>query len=114
MSLCFIEEILNYNVIMNNEFDAFRMNMKYYRTQKGFSQAQLAEACSCSNGMIGLIEAGKAKPSFDMIISLSNALSIHPADLFLRNTSITQSHLKTSLEEKIIQDIKLVLQETLG
>ena len=99
---------------MDNKFDDFRMNIKYYRTKNGLSQAQLAEATSCSNGMIGLIEAGKAKPSFDMIISLAEALNVHPADLFLRNTSLTQTHIRKTLEEKIFQDIKLVLQENLG
>ncbi|MBQ8353427.1 MAG: helix-turn-helix transcriptional regulator [Spirochaetaceae bacterium] len=99
---------------MDNRFDDFRMNIKYYRTKNGLSQAQLAEATSCSNGMIGLIEAGKAKPSFDMIISLSEALNVHPADLFLRNTSQTQIHIRKSLEEKIIQDIKQILQENLN
>lgn len=99
---------------MDNKFDDFRMNIKYYRTKNGLSQAQLAEATSCSNGMIGLIEAGKAKPSFDMIISLSEALNVHPADLFLRNTSQTQIHIRKSLEEKIIQDIKQILHENLN
>ncbi|MBQ4555733.1 MAG: helix-turn-helix transcriptional regulator [Spirochaetaceae bacterium] len=99
---------------MDNRFDDFRMNIKYYRTKNGLSQAQLAEATSCSNGMIGLIEAGKAKPSFDMIISLSEALNVHPADLFLRNTSQTQIHIRKSLEDKIIQDIKQILQENLN
>ena len=99
---------------MDNKFDDFRMNIKYYRTKNGLSQAQLAEATSCSNGMIGLIEAGKAKPSFDMIISLSEALNVHPADLFLRNTSQTQIHIRKSLEDKIIQDIKQILQENLN
>lgn len=114
MSLCFIGKILNYNKGMDEKLDSFRMNMKYYRTKKGFSQAQLAEASSCSNGMIGLIEAGKAKPSFDMILAISKALEVHPADLFLRNTSLTQFDIKNSLEEKLIQDIKLILQENLG
>ena len=99
---------------MDHRFDDFRMNIKYYRTKNGLSQAQLAEATSCSNGMIGLIEAGKAKPSFDMIISLSEALNVHPADLFLRNTSQTQIHIRKSLEDKIIQDIKQILQENLN
>ena len=99
---------------MTNYLDDFRMNIKYYRTKNGLSQAQLAEATSCSNGMIGLIEAGKAKPSFDMIISLAEALNVHPADLFLRNTSLTQTHIRKTLEERIFQDIKLVLQENLG
>ena len=46
--------------------------------------------------------------------SLAEALNVHPADLFLRNTSLTQTHIRKTLEERIFQDIKLVLQENLG
>lgn len=75
------------------------------------SQAQLAEACDCSNGMIGAIEAGRAKPSFDMILVIAEALQIHPADLFLRDTSITQKELKEQLRAKLIEDIKMILDK---
>lgn len=87
--------------------------MKYYRTKRNISQAQLAEECDCSNGMIGAIEAGRAKPSFDMILSIATALKIHPADLFLRDSSITRSELKNQIENIIIEDIKNILTENL-
>ena len=35
-----------------------------------------------TNGLIGQIETGSTKPSFDRIINIANALGIHPADLF--------------------------------
>ena len=79
---------------MGISFSDFILNMKYYRTKRNISQAQLAEECDCSNGMIGAIEAGRAKPSFDMILSIATALKIHPADLFLRDSSITRRHKK--------------------
>ena len=94
---------------MEEALDTFRMNMKYYRAKKNFSQAQLAESCSCSNGMIGLMEAGKAKPSFDMIVSLAAALDVHPADLFLRNASSLQSTVRNQLETRLVADIRSVL-----
>lgn len=96
---------------MGITFSDFRMNMKYYRSKKNISQAQLAEKCNCSNGMIGAIEAGRAKPSFDMILSIANALNIHPADLFLRDTSISRNELKEQIQIKLINDIKLILEE---
>ncbi|MCR5126374.1 MAG: helix-turn-helix domain-containing protein [Treponema sp.] len=37
----------------------------------------------CGTGTIGGIEAGKAKPSFDMMIKIAEALKINPADFFL-------------------------------
>ncbi len=59
--------------------------------------------------MIGAIEAGRAKPSFDMILSIAEALTVHPADLFLRDVSISQTELKQKLQNKLIKDIKNVL-----
>ena len=56
----------------------FIENMKFYRNQKGFSQAQLAEACDVSNGTIGNIECGGTKPSFDLIIQIADKLEIKP------------------------------------
>lgn len=85
--------------------------MKYYRTRLEISQAKLAEDCNCSNGMIGAIEAGRAKPSFDMILTIANALQVNPADLFLRDTSVTRKELKTKIETKLINDISTILNE---
>lgn len=85
--------------------------MKFYRAKRNISQAQLAEECNCSNGMIGAIEAGRAKPSFDMILSIAEALKIHPADLFLRDTSISRTELKKQIQTKLIEDINTVLNE---
>lgn len=103
--------MLNYNKYMVVSFSDFRMNMKHYRAKQGVSQAQLAEACECSNGMIGAIEAGRAKPSFDTILAIAEALRIHPADLFLRDSSVTKAELKEQLQQKLIDDIKMVLNE---
>ena len=96
---------------MGVSFSDFIMNLKYYRAKKNISQAQLAEECDCSNGMIGAIEAGRAKPSFDMILSIAAALRIHPADLFLRDTSVSRNEIKNQIQNKLIEDIKTVLNE---
>lgn len=72
---------------MDNYFEEFRLNLKYYRELKGWTQSELAIQVNSSKGTIGNIESGKAKPSFDIIISLATALEIHPADLFLRDSS---------------------------
>ena len=72
---------------MDKYFDDFRMNMKFYREQAGFSQTYLSILCNCGTGTIGGIESGKAKPSFDMMIKIANALNINPADFFIRNAS---------------------------
>ena len=86
---------------MHNYLNDFRNNMKYYREKKGISQTQLSIICDCGTGTIGGIESGRAKPSFDMIVRIAEALEINPADLFLRNTSIEKNDLKSSLKIKI-------------
>ena len=59
---------------MEDFYEIFRMNLKFYREQKKLSQSQLAIFADCTNGTIGQIEAGISKPSFDRIISIANAL----------------------------------------
>ena len=82
---------------MENYLEDFRMNIKYYRELTGISQTQLAILCNCGTGTIGGIESGKAKPSFDMMIRIAEALQINPADLFIRDSSKNKIQIKNSL-----------------
>lgn len=95
---------------MVSYFDEFRMNLKFYREKRAFSQFDLAVQADCSNALIGNIEAGRVKPSFETIVKFSEALHIHPADLFLRETSKPKSEIRQELKaniEKIIDEIVL-------
>ena len=83
---------------MENYLDDFRMNVKYYREKLGISQTQLSIICDCGTGTIGGIESGKAKPSFDMMIKIAEALKVTPADLFIRDISKSKSQLKQELK----------------
>ena len=83
---------------MQNYLDDFRMNVKYYREKLGISQTQLSIICDCGTGTIGGIESGKAKPSFDMMIKIAQALKVTPADLFIRDISKSQSQFKQELK----------------
>ena len=64
----------------------------------GISQTQLSIICDCGTGTIGGIESGKAKPTFDMIIKIAQALKVTPADLFIRDISKSKSQLKQELK----------------
>lgn len=83
---------------MQNYLDDFRMNVKYYREKLGISQTQLSIIRDCGTGTIGGIESGKAKPSFDMMIKIAQALKVTPADLFIRDISKSKSQLKQELK----------------
>ncbi|MBP5156280.1 MAG: helix-turn-helix transcriptional regulator [Treponema sp.] len=86
---------------MSSIFDDFRMNLKFYREKLSFSQSDLAVQADCSNALIGNIEAGRVKPSFDAIVKFSEALKVHPADLFLRGTSKQNSEIREELKAGI-------------
>lgn len=79
----------------------------------GYSQSELAIQANSSNGMIGNIESGKAKPSFDNILKIAAALKIHPADLFLRNASTTVSNTKNLLKTKLLPEIESFIEREL-
>ncbi|MCR5290473.1 MAG: helix-turn-helix domain-containing protein [Treponema sp.] len=98
---------------MDNFYDDFRMNMKYYRELRKLSQSELAIQANSSNGMIGNIESGKAKPSFDNILKIAVALQIHPADLFLRNASTTVTNTKKLLKTELIPQIEEFVEKRL-
>ena len=65
------------------------MAVRETKCKMNFYSAQMKQANS-SNGQIGNIEAGKAFPSFELILRIADAFSIHPADLFLRDSSKVQ------------------------
>lgn len=48
--------------------------------------------------MIGGIESGKAKPSFEMMIKIAEALKNNPADLFIRDISKTKKELYNNIK----------------
>lgn len=98
---------------MEDYFETFRLNVKFYREQKKISQSQLAIGADCTNGLIGQIEAGTTKPSFDRIVNIANALQIHPADLFLRNASTTVKNTKNLLKTELIPQIEEFVERRL-
>lgn len=88
----------------------FVNNLKYYRKKKGLSQAQLAEACDVATGTIGNIECGVAKPSFDLIVRISEVLEIHPA-LFFAPDEFLATVNREKNKEKIMEDINAFAAE---
>lgn len=75
-------------------------NLKYFRLEKHISQAQLAETCDVATGTIGNIECGIAKPSFDLIVAMANALKVSPADFFLSATTDEKGNAKDVIKER--------------
>lgn len=96
---------------MNRFQSDFISNLIYYRELKGYTQSTLAGLCDCSKGNIGGIESGKSAPSFELILKIADALEIHPADLFLRNTSLKNDKIYSFFEKKLIPSVKDMLEK---
>ena len=71
--------------------EEFIKNLKFYRKEKGLSQEKLAELCNVSTSTIGCIESAHQNPSFELIVKIAEKLDVHPADLFLRDSSKIQN-----------------------
>lgn len=93
---------------MNKYQKDFIENLKKYRKKKGLSQEQLAEFCNISTGTIGNIECGIAKPSFDLILTISEILDIHPALLFASEQIFLMNITNTDAYESLLK-IKAII-----
>ena len=80
--------------------------------KSGFSQSYLAELCDVATGTIGNIECGIAKPSFDLIIKMSEVFQIHPALLFSENPAVDYRENKNACE--LLKEIKSIIEEYLS
>lgn len=49
-------------------------NLRRLRKAKGLTQKELGEMCDVSESMIGLIENGNRKPSYELLLKLGEAL----------------------------------------
>ena len=87
-------------------------NLKKYRKIRNFSQSQFAELCNVSTGTIGNIECGVAKPSFDLLIRMSEVLDIPASELLKINPGKTD-YIKQNNDHKIILQIYSTLQKHL-
>ena len=93
--------------------ESFITNLKYFRTQNGLSQVELAEKCDVATGTIGNIECGIAKSSFDLLIRMADTLSINPAQFF--SASKFSDVQQTLMDEhKMLQDFYKTLKKHFG
>lgn len=70
---------------------SFNERLKTIRTEKGFTQKQLAELVDGTERGIQRYESGERKPTFDAILALANGLDVSTDYLFCR-TDNPNSH----------------------
>lgn len=65
-------------------YHTISQNIKYYRKQKGFTQAQLADEAKISLSYLSKIEASNLSKSFSISVlnQLANAMNIDISGLF--------------------------------
>ena len=80
--------------------DIFVKNLRKYRRESGFTQAQLAEKVNVSTHHIGMIELSRNYPTLELVERIANALNIEIYELFVDPLSPN-----TELE-RLRQDIK--------
>ena len=70
------------NLMVTNIYEKLGKNIKKYRKEKKYTQQKLAEKTGIGLNFLGKIEVAYAKPSFETIIKLSQALEISLKELF--------------------------------
>ncbi len=63
-------------------YEAFGLNVVFYRKRKKYTQMQLAELVDVDRSHISAIELGNVGVSLDVIFRLAEVLDISPKDLF--------------------------------
>lgn len=69
----------------DNRHRTLCMNISDLRKRKGWTGDDLGEATGYSKYRISQIESGKESPRLDTILTLADALGVHPSLLLMKN-----------------------------
>ena len=85
--------------------DVFVKNLRNFRKERGFTQAELAEKCDTATSYIGQIEIGNRFPSLEFIEKLAKVLKIRPHLLFFIDSD-------NDSDEQLLKKKKDTISET--
>ena len=60
----------------------FGRTIRGLREDRGWTQAQLAEAAGLSSTYLGILERGENVPTLSVVLQIADALELHPKELF--------------------------------
>ncbi|XGV97548.1 MAG: helix-turn-helix domain-containing protein [Leptolyngbya sp. BL-A-14] len=93
------------------QVDSFRLLLKQWRNQRGFSQLELAVTSQVSQRHISFLESGRAKPSREMVLQLAEVLEIplRQQNLMLTAAGFAPIHAETDLSAPEMAAIRKAL-----
>ncbi len=83
----------------------FGRRVRHLRKEVGLTQEELSELMAITSQHLSYVESGRRGPSFEFIISVSQALDISPSELFL-----FESKSSKQTNERLIKQIDLLLK----
>lgn len=100
---------------MKKELKLIGDRIRGFRKAKGLTQEKLAELADLHPTFLSEIETGKANYSISALLSISNALKVNPAELFLFKTGKKETakefEFKLAKTSKLLQEKDLKTQE---
>jgi transcriptional regulator with XRE-family HTH domain len=95
----------------NSTLDSFGLLLKQWRSQRGFSQLDLAVTSQVSQRHISFLESGRAKPSREMVLQLAEVLEIplRQQNLMLTAAGFAPIHAETDLSAPEMASIRKAL-----
>jgi len=96
---------------VDQERDSFGLLLKQWRSQRAFSQLDLAVTSQVSQRHISFLESGRAKPSREMVLQLADVLEIplRQQNLMLTAAGFAPIHAETDLSAPEMAAIRKAL-----
>jgi transcriptional regulator with XRE-family HTH domain len=96
---------------LEQQLDSFGLLLKQWRSQRGFSQLDLAVTSQVSQRHISFLESGRAKPSREMVLQLADVLEIplRQQNLMLTAAGFAPIHAETDLSAPEMAAIRKAL-----
>lgn len=95
----------------DRQLDSFGLLLKQWRSQRGFSQLDLAITSQVSQRHISFLESGRAKPSREMVLQLAMVLEIplRQQNLMLTAAGFAPIHTETDLTAPELASVRKAL-----
>lgn len=93
--------VINILKVMEPIIDYLKENIKYYRSNKGWSQQELAEKSDVSTSYIAEIELGRRNPSLNTLLKIATGLGIETYQLFVDRSKHENQLIKKFSDELV-------------